>query len=163
MKSFFEAHIWPQRGKLYRIVFLWVKDRALAEDVLQTVFESALQREHELQQHPNLAGWLVKSLKNEVLIHFRQTKKLDSLDQLGEIELEESTNEEEFESVNKVMMMLKDLPLKQREIFQLREVEGLTYEEISDHLEISMEQVKVSLYRARQSIRNRMANQNLTK
>ena len=163
MKSFFEAHIWPQRGRLYRLGYFWVRDRSLAEDMLQNVFEKSFEREDELQDHPNLAGWLVRSLKNEVLMHFRQTKKLESLDGLEELEIEESVSEETKDSVRQVMNLVKGLPLRQQEIFHLREVEGLSYEEITEHLDISLEQVKVNLHRARKSIRERMINQKSTK
>lgn len=61
------------------------------------------------------------------------------------------------------MNLVKGLPLRQQEIFHLREVEGLSYEEITEHLDISLEQVKVNLHRARKSIRERMLNQKLTK
>lgn len=163
MKSFFEAHIWPQRGRLYRLGYLWVRDRSLTEDMLQNVFEKSFEREDELRDHPNLAGWLVKSLKNEVLIHFRQTKKLDSLDGLEELKMEEPSSEDTKDSVRQVMNLVKGLPLRQQEIFHLREVEGLSYEEITEHLDISLEQVKVNLHRARKSIRERMINQKSTK
>ncbi|WPR74430.1 RNA polymerase sigma factor [Algoriphagus sp. NG3] len=163
MKSFFEAHIWPQRGRLYRLGYLWVRDRALSEDLLQNVFEKTFEREEELQNHPNLSGWLVRSLKNEVLMHFRQSKKLESLEGLEELKVEESTSEETTDSVRQVMNLVKNLPLRQQEIFHLREVEGLSYEEIAEHLDISLEQVKVNLHRARKSIRERMLNQNTTK
>lgn len=163
MKSFFEAHIWPQRGRLYRLGYLWVRDRSLAEDLLQNVFEKSLGLEDELRNHPNRAGWLVTSLKNEVLMHFRQTKKLDSLEGLEELKIEEATPENTTDAVYRVMNMIKGLPLRQQEIFQLREVEGLSYEEISEHLDISLEQVKVNLHRARKSIRERMLNQKSSK
>ncbi len=156
MKSFFETHIWPKRSKLYRLVYLWIRDRALAEDMIQNVFEKSFQKEEELANHPNLSGWLVKSLKNEVLMHFRSSKRLDGLDGIEEIQATEPVNEEAKESVRKVMLLLKDLPLKQQEIFQLREVEGMTYEEIAEYLEISIEQVKVNLHRARTKIREKM-------
>lgn len=159
MKSFFEVHIWPKKGQLYRLVYLWVRDRALAEDVLQNVFEKSFEKEQELKNHPNLSGWLVKSLKNEVLMHFRKSNRLESLEGLEEIQLEESVSEVSKDSVNQVMRLLKGLPLKQQEVFQLREVEGLSYEEIAGHLEISLEQVKVNLHRARKSIREKMINQ----
>ncbi|EAZ81431.1 RNA polymerase sigma factor [Algoriphagus machipongonensis] len=156
MKSFFETHIWPSRSKLYRLVFLWVRDKSLAEDLVQNVFEKSFQKEKELAQHPNLGGWLVKSLKNEALMHFRSVKKLDSLDGVEELQANEPVQEEVSESVRKVMILLKELPLKQQEIFQLREVEGMSYEEISGYLDVSMEQVKVNLHRARTKIRKRM-------
>lgn len=163
MKSFFEAHIWPNRGRLYRLVFLWVRDRSLAEDMLQNVFEKSYAREEELSRHPNLSGWLVKSLKNEVLMHFRQTKKLEALDGLEELPIEEMDSGHISETAGKVMSLMKALPLRQQEIFHLREVEGLSYEEIADHLGVSMEQVKVNLHRARKNIRERMINQKTTK
>ena len=131
--------------------------------MLQNVFEKSFERENELQDHPNLAGWLVRSLKNEVLMHFRQTKKLDSLDGLEELEIEESVSAETKDSVQQVMKLVRGLPLRQQEIFHLREVEGLSYEEITEHLDISLEQVKVNLHRARKSIRERMLNQKSTK
>ena len=163
MKSFFEVHIWPKKGQLYRLVYLWVRDRALAEDVLQNVFEKSFEKEQELKNHPNLSGWLVKSLKNEVLMHFRKSNRLESLEGLEEIQLEESGLEDTKDSARKVMNLLKGLPIKQQEVFQLREVEGLSYEEIAGHLEISLEQVKVNLHRARKSIREKMINQKSTK
>ncbi len=163
MKSFFEAYIWPKRGKLYRLVYLWVRDRSLAEDLLQNVFEKTFEREAELQHHPNLSGWLVKSLKNETLMHFRQNQKLDSIDGLENLKYEDSQPDDCTDAVKKVMGMIQILPVMQQEVFQLREVEGLEYQEIADYLEISLDQVKVNLHRARKSIRERMINQIRTK
>ncbi len=163
MKTFFEAHIWPQRGKLYRLAFSWVKDRALAEDVLQNVFEKSVTRQKELSAHANLSGWLVLSLKNEVLTHFRQNSKIDALEGAHQFIQDELQPEDFTESIQKVMSLLKELPEKQRDIFQLREVEGLDYEEIAAHMEISLDQVKVNLHRARKRIREMMINQKLAK
>lgn len=105
----------------------------------------------------------MRSLKNEALMHFRQTKKLESLDGLEEMQIEETVSKDTNDSVRQVMKLVKGLPLRQQEIFHLREVEGLSYEEITDHLDISLEQVKVNLHRARKSIRERMLNQKLAK
>ncbi|MFC3879000.1 RNA polymerase sigma factor [Algoriphagus namhaensis] len=156
MNSFFEAYIWPEKGKLYRLVYFWVKDRALAEDLLQNVFEKSFQREEELKKHPNLGGWLMKSLKNEALMHFRQVKRLDSIENLDEIIQVSDESENKDDQVNHVMKLMASLPTKQQEIFQLREVEGLTYEEIANYLDLSQDQVKVNLHRARKSIRERI-------
>jgi RNA polymerase sigma factor (sigma-70 family) len=163
MKSFFEEHIWPKKGQLYRLVYLWVRDRAVAEDVLQNVFEKSVGKETELKSHPNLSGWLVKSLKNEVLMHFRISNRLQTLEGLEEIPMDESIPEDTKDSVAKVMNLLKGLPVKQQEVFQLREVEGLSYSEIADYLLISEDQVKVNLYRSRKWIREKLTNQKMTK
>lgn len=163
MKTFFEEHIWSQRGKLYRLALSWVKDRALAEDVLHNVFEKSFARQKELSAHANLSGWLVLSLKNEVLTHFRQNKKMEALEANNQFLTDEPQPEDLTESIQLVMSLLKELPEKQRDIFQLREVEGLDYSEIAEHLDISLDQVKVNLHRARKRIRERMINQKLTK
>jgi RNA polymerase sigma-70 factor (ECF subfamily) len=157
MKSFFETFIWPQKGQLYRLVYLWVRDRALAEDVLQNVFEKSFQKEQELKSHPNLSGWLVRSLKNEVLMHFRQSNRLQNLDGIEGLQSEELEANDSDQVISKVLSLLKGIPLRQQEVFQLREVEGLTYEEIADYLEISLDQVKVNLHRARKKIQEKMS------
>jgi RNA polymerase sigma-70 factor (ECF subfamily) len=101
----------------------------------------------------NPTGWLVRSLKNESLQHFRKAQRIERLGNL-EPEAIETGEEGRSEEVKQVFAFLESLPEKQREIFQLREVEGLTYEEIAEYLEISMEQVKVNLHRARKTLRN---------
>lgn len=163
MKTFFEAHIWPLRGRLYRLGYLWVKDRSLTEDMLQNVFEKSFVRQEELQSHPNLTGWLVRSLKNEAMMHFRETKKLDSLDGLEEMKVPDSESEETGDAVRHVMKLVKYLTLQQQEVFHLREVEGLSYGEIAEHLDITLELVKVNLHRARKSIRELILDKKSTK
>jgi len=135
------------------MAYLWVKDRDAAEDILQSVFEKAWNRKNELQKMENPAGWMVRTLKNESLQHFRFSKKFESIQ---EFELSDESHEKESKEteVKMVFTFLEALPEKQREVFQLREVEGLTYEEIAEYLEISLDQVKVNLHRARKSLRD---------
>lgn len=152
MESFFEYTIWPLKSKLYRLAYLWVKDRDVARDLVQEVFEKALKNENKLRELENPVGWMVRCLKNESLHHHRSKRKFVSINDM-EFQAE---NEEQIElevEFNRVFLFLDAIPEKQREIFQLREVEGLTYEEISDYLEISLDQVKVNLHRARKALR----------
>lgn len=153
MSSFFEGHIWPMRGKLFRMAFLWVKDRQLAEDVLQNVFEKSIRNQEALHAHPNIGGWVVQCLKNEVLMHFRKQETFESLDESAEMALPELPENQEGQ-VSKLLGLVDCLSEKQRQVFQLREMEGLSYEEISDYLEISLDQVKVNLHRARKALRD---------
>ena len=152
MKTFFEAHIWTLRGKLYRMAYLWVKEKEIANDLLQSVFEKAWKRREALQKMDNPTGWMVSCLKNECFQHFKASKRFERLNE-EEWEEEVLEGEETDEKVRLVFQFLETLPEKQREIFQLREVEGLMYEEIGEYLEISLEQVKVNLYRARKTLR----------
>jgi RNA polymerase sigma-70 factor (ECF subfamily) len=48
---------------------------------------------------------------------------------------------------------MNTLPDKQRDIMHLRDIEGLSYQEIADALSIPLDQVKVYLFRARKTVR----------
>lgn len=153
MKSFFEAHIWPLKSKLYRIAYLWVRDREAANDILQQVFEKAWTKRNDLQAMENPTGWMVKALKNECMQHIRRSKKMEAITDLVLEDEEIQESELQTARLKMVFQFLDKLPEKQKEVFQLREVEGLTYEEIVGYLEISMDQVKVNLHRARKNLR----------
>ena len=151
------------RGRLYRLVYLWIKDQSLAEDALQNVFEKTVERQKELQSHPNLMGWMVKSLKNEVLMHHRKNHRLEGFENMKEPVVIEPDALESAESHRLIFDLVDGLPEKQREIFQLREVEEMSYEEIATQMEISLEQVKVNLHRARKTLREKLINQGITR
>ena len=51
---------------------------------------------------------------------------------------------------------MQGLPEKQRQVMHLRDIEGYSYQEICEILEIDMSQVKVNLFRARNSVRERL-------
>ena len=51
--------------------------------------------------------------------------------------------------------LMDELPEKQRSCMQLRDIEGKAYKEIAEVMGISEQQVKVSIFRARQTIHQR--------
>jgi RNA polymerase sigma factor (sigma-70 family) len=157
MMSFFEANIWPLRNKLYRLAYSWTMDRATAQDAVQEVLSKAWERRISLQNMDNPTGWMVKCLKTESLKHFKHVKKM----QLGEVEDSLETIQEPEDhsaSLQKALAFLQKLPEKQRDVFHLREIEGLTYEEIAEFLKLPLEQVKVSLHRARKKLKAYLMN-----
>ena len=64
------------------------------------------------------------------------------------------------ESMDKISQMIAALPEKQRQVIHLRDVEGYSYQEICDILELDMSQVKVNLFRARNSVREKLTKIN---
>ncbi len=57
------------------MVYLWVKDKDNANDILQNVFEKAWLKRDEIDKIDNPIGWMVKSLKNESLMFLRVASK----------------------------------------------------------------------------------------
>jgi RNA polymerase sigma-70 factor (ECF subfamily) len=63
---------------------------------------------------------------------------------------------------NERMLQIKEiislLPIKQRDVINLRDVEGYSYQEIAEIMEIELNNVKVLLHRARMQVRNSLKN-----
>jgi RNA polymerase sigma-70 factor (ECF subfamily) len=64
------------------------------------------------------------------------------------------------ESMQRINQFIADLPDKQRQVMHLRDVEGYSYNEICDILEIDLNQVKVNLFRARNAVREKLTKIN---
>lgn len=96
-------------------------------------------------------------------MHHRKNHRLDGLEGMQEQAAEESNSLESEESHRLIFDLVNKLPEKQREIFHLREIEEMSYEEISIHMEISLDQVKVNLHRARKTLREKLINQGITR
>ena len=61
----------------------------------------------------------------------------------------------EEDKINLVKQIVDSLPEKQRSCIQLRDFEGKTYKEVAKILEITEEQVKVNIFRARQTVKEK--------
>lgn len=59
------------------------------------------------------------------------------------------------EHMQRINEMIAALPEKQRQVIHLRDVEGYSYNEICEILELDMNQVKVNLFRARNAVREK--------
>ena len=64
------------------------------------------------------------------------------------------------ESMQRINQLIAALPEKQRQVIHLRDVEGYSYNEICDILELDMNQVKVNLFRARNAVREKLTKIN---
>jgi RNA polymerase sigma-70 factor (ECF subfamily) len=58
--------------------------------------------------------------------------------------------------MQRIKEFISSLPDKQRQVIHLRDVEGYSYNEICEILEIDMNQVKVNLFRARTAVREKL-------
>jgi RNA polymerase sigma-70 factor (ECF subfamily) len=63
------------------------------------------------------------------------------------------------DKVERVRMLINQLPEKQRTCMQLRDVEGKAYKEIATLLDITEQQVKINIFRARQTIKQEYLKQ----
>ncbi len=153
----FQDKVLPLKHKLFRFALSMVGDRAEAEDVVQEVLIKVWQRWAELENIENLEAWVVRATRNKSIDHLRskhrRTQDLDSVYHLENGQPDPEQLASSGDTIARVKDLMADLPEKQRLVMHLRDMEGYSYQEIENALEMPMSQVKINLYRARQKIR----------
>jgi len=156
----FERLFYKMKDKLYRFSIRIVKDSAVAEDVVQEVMIKLWNRREKLSEIENAEGWLMVMTRNLSIDKIRskhhKTNSLETAFHVQDLTVKPDQQAEQSDMMKKIHEAVQLLPENQRMVFHLRDIEGLTYKEISAVLEISLEKVKVSLYRARQKLRKQL-------
>lgn len=150
----------PDRNKLYRFAYRLLGSVEEAEDVVQDVFLKLWDRKTDWSGLRSLEAWSMRMTRNLSLDRikaksYRRHESTEALEVAGN-GLSPDRQTELNESMAQIERLINGLPEKQRMIIQLRDIEGYTYEEIAQIMEISMSQVKVNLHRARGKIKKEL-------
>lgn len=148
------------KNKLYRFALRIVKDDLLAEDVVQEVHVKCWQNKDALESMENPGAWMMRVTKNLCIDKIRAqrtTTDLDSVSYSVQAHDPIPDNAAETSDLMQVLRMtMETLPPKQKLVFHLREIEGMQYKEISEILNITTDEVKINLFRARQKIKEKL-------
>jgi RNA polymerase sigma-70 factor (ECF subfamily) len=171
-----EAESWVDRygETLYRFALMRVKDPVMAEDLVQETFLAALRGRENFQGRSSLKSWLVAILKHKIVDYIRKSVKekvLENFDSLAD-QVETSFDDrgkwkfrpqdwtvnpiklyQQKEFMDILYQCLARLRGRQAEVFTLREIDGLSTEEICKELNITATNSWVMLYRARMGLR----------
>lgn len=153
----FHMKIEAIKNKLYRFALGMLKDEAEAEDVVQEVVIKLWKQRATIDQIQNLEAWTMRLTRNlsidKIRSKHRRYEPIETAIGLSANNTLPDKQAELNDSMNQLKKWIKNLPEKQRLVFQLRDIEGLTYKEIEDVLEMPISQVKINLFRARQQVR----------
>lgn len=151
-------------GALYRYGTKLTNDENLVKDAIQEVFlELYLKREKSKTDPENLRYYLIVMLKHNLVKKMKYYRKL-----VGEKECELQfepqysiekviiKREEETELNHRIGDILKRLPAKQQEALYLRFTEMMDYKEIAQLLHIEVDSVRIQVFRALNSIREKI-------
>jgi len=155
----FRNNILPLKDKLFRVALRITFDRAEAEDVVQDTMIRVWNKRDEWSQMESIEAYCLTVCRN-LAIDRSQKKEAQNMPLTTDIEQtiiasgpdDQLVNEERIKIIHQ---LINELPEKQRVIMQLRDIEGESYKEISNVLQLTEEQVKVNLFRARQKIKQR--------
>jgi RNA polymerase sigma-70 factor (ECF subfamily) len=156
----FKNNILPIKNKLFRFALRIVNDPAEAEDVVQEVFIKFWKYLEKGETVDNPEAWCMRATRNQAIDKLRSKhKRVESLDEKYD-QKDKSASPFQLASMKDTMQYIKSfinqLPEKQKLVMHLRDIEGHTYQEIADALELPLGQVKVNLFRARQTIRTKL-------
>lgn len=155
----FRDDILPLKDKLFRLALRITFDRAEAEDVVQDTMIRVWNKHEEWTQFGSIEAYCLTVAKN-LAIDRSQKKEAQNVELTPEMEEESEISGPYDQLVNNERMsiihrLINELPEKQRLIMQLRDIEGESYKEIAKILNLTEEQVKVNLFRARQKVKQR--------
>jgi RNA polymerase sigma-70 factor (ECF subfamily) len=150
---------------LFRVAISMVGSREDAEDLLQEVFLAANSGINRFEERSSVKTWLRSILLNHVskLYRSRKVRRALSLDdERGEsarsdLQSDAPTPAATVESRADVQSMLQALSDEHREVIVLREIEGLTYEEMATLLKLPRGTIESRLHRARQQLKDKFS------
>lgn len=169
-KRAFELLVSKYQRKILRLISRLVRDSAEAEDVAQDTFIKAYRAMPQFRGESAFYTWLyriaVNTAKNYLVTTGRkaptstgndaeEAETFDDAEQLRDINTPESMlmSKQVGETVNKAMDML---PEELRTAITLREIEGLSYEEISALMNCPIGTVRSRIFRAREAIAEKL-------
>lgn len=142
-----------QRERLYRLVYSWSHNPALSDDLVQETMVKALKNIRQLSKPESLRPWLNGILVNCWKDHFRQKREFENID--DQILYEYETPERQYERQHICKTIRKSitaLPVGQRQVLTLVDLEGSSYAEVAEILQIPIGTVMSRLCRARKTL-----------
>ena len=162
MKQYsFQSDVLPLKNELFRMALRITQNAAEAEDVVQETMMKVWSRREQWEQLESMEAFCLTICRNVSLDKVRrmdnQAQSLDAA--IDPADHSHASNPEEQavqrDRVQLVRQLISQLPEKQRSCMQLRDIEGKSYKDIAEVLNISEQQVKINIFRARQTIKER--------
>ena len=150
----------PATDKMYRYALSILRDSDIAHDVVQDCLVKIWQKRQKLPEIKSIDSWVMRITRNQCYDWVKVNRF--SLQSDREIERDDLVLRETIETDQNVLVndqmnwlekVIEPLPRKQKEIYHLREVEEMTYQELAEILSLSLAEVKISLHRSRAKIR----------
>jgi RNA polymerase sigma-70 factor (ECF subfamily) len=143
-------------GDVYRYALAVMRNPADAEDVTQTTFLNAYRAYVEKGSRPEKPqNWLIAIAHNVCRQRFRQSARRPS-EVSFEDDIADTIGDDDAPTGDDIRRALSHLAFNQRAALVMRELEGRSYAEIADILEVSTSAVETLIFRARRALREQL-------
>jgi RNA polymerase sigma factor (sigma-70 family) len=149
-QSCFEELIHRHKNKVFAYISLYIRDQALAEDIFQDTFLKVIQSVKSGRYYDNgkFLSWVMRIAHNLIIDHFRRVKQMNTVsndnyesDIFNSARFADNNIEDDMikRQVQKdIRKMITQLPEDQREVVILRHYAGLSFKEIAEITEVSI-------------------------
>lgn len=155
----FRKDILPLKDKLFRLALRITLNRAEAEDVVQDTMLRVWNKREEWSKFDSIEAFCLAVARN---LAIDRHEKMDSNTVELTPDMEQASDASgpynqlvQGENMKLIHRLISELPEKQRSVLQLRDIEGKNYKEIAKVMQLTEDQVKVTLFRARQKVKER--------
>lgn len=141
-------------GRLYGYALKYLKSADDANDIVQDVFEKLWKNRKKIVTE-KAKSWLFTCAHNALINLIKKNSRITYQADLVSSDTA-VCHSREFEMKEVIEKSLSKLPPIQKSIILLRDLEGYTYQEVGEILELTEAQVKVYLFRARNKIKKQL-------
>jgi len=145
----FETLVKRSKSKVYTSIYLIVKDRYIAEDLMQETYIKAIDviKSGRYNEEGKFLPWVVRIGHNLAIDFFRKDKRYptivleDGSKLFNSFEFAEESSEDiqmKADKISNVRELIKKLPDEQREVLVMRHYEELSFQEIADQTGVSI-------------------------
>jgi RNA polymerase sigma factor (sigma-70 family) len=153
----FKIQVLPLKHRLFRLALRMLGRVEEAEDTVQDAMIKLWNRREDLENYSSVEAFAMTITKNLSLDRIRskgfQAERI-SEKQVANVseEREEKLEKEDFARF--VRKIIDHLPDQQKAIMQMRDIEGMEYEQIAEVMELNINAIRVNLSRARKKVRD---------
>ena len=137
------------KSRIFTTIYLIVKDKFIAEDILQDVFIKTINifKKKKYNEQGKFLPWILRIAHNQAIDHFRKERRnpkitlADGSDIFNCLKFSEDFTESENLSVgtkNHLKKIIQSLPDKQREVLVMRHYMDMSFQEISEATNVSI-------------------------
>ena len=152
---------------LIRFAYCYVKDSAVAEDIMEDAFSALIIKRRDFDSADNLRAYLYKTVRNKCVDYLRMRKKrvpLADIERVFTANAEKETEKSLLRQENRraVYEALQNLPSQYREILYLTYFEDCTADELSRLLRRTKKQIYNLLHRAKTSLKELLIKEGIS-
>ncbi|MDD7318594.1 MAG: sigma-70 family RNA polymerase sigma factor [Prevotella sp.] len=162
--SDFKCLFLPCHKQMYWVAMRLTANTVEAEDLVQEAFMRLWLKRNELHDVVSPLSFGIRTMRNIFLDRLRKRHIRESDRDLAEVTITENATAESSliatETLQSILLLIEKLPEQQRRIITMKDLEGMTYEQIAQQTGLSEAGVRTSLSRARQALRQQFKANN---